>query len=1116
MGRGEGDLESTWYRDAVIYEVHVKAFRDSASDGIGDIRGLTSKLDYLRDLGVTAVWLLPFYPSPLRDDGYDISDYHGVYKAYGDMADFRNFLQEAHMRGIRVITELVINHTSDRHDWFQRARRAPPGSREREFYVWTEDPKKYSEARVIFKDSETSNWTWDPVAKAYYWHRFYSHQPDLNFDSPDVQKAVIDVMDFWLKLGVDGLRLDAVPYLYEREGTNCENLPETHGFLKKMRAHMDSKFKGRMLLAEANQWPSDAARYFGDGDECNMAFHFPLMPRMFMAIQMEDRFPIVDILEETPPIPEGCQWGIFLRNHDELTLEMVTDEERDYMYRAYAHDKQARLNLGIRRRLAPLLGNDRRKIELMNILLFTLPGTPVIYYGDEIGMGDNIYLGDRNGVRTPMQWNADMNAGFSRTNPQRLYLPVVIEPRFHYEVVNVENQEADLSSLLWWFRRVIYMRKQHRAFGRGSIEFVRAESEKVLAFVRRYENESMLVVANLSRKPQCVDLDLGAFEGDRPTEVMGGSVFPDVGKVPYRLTLGAYGYYVFSLAEKARPADAPAEQAVQLEVQRGEGELFWGRHKRTMETSVLPALFSGARWFGGKARRIDSVTIRDAVEIRQGQNHWLAEALVDIVYSEGPPETYSVPLGLMPDDEFSKLPEHVRPRAIARVLSKDGGGTLFDAGSHPEFASALMHGLYVKRAANGASGRFAFVPGPTLREAVPVPPAPSEFRPLGAEQSNNSFVAGEGVVLKLLRRVEEGVQPEVELGGFLTARGFPYTPAFLGHVEYQQEDREPVVVAVAESFVRNEGDAWKLFTTHFEDFAEKASQGQYGALLDALAPSGSIVQLARGRSLDKLFEVTGPLFRDNVRLLGKRTAEFHKALASDQGDPDFAPEPFGYLGLTSLAQSMLSAAHRSVQTLSRAKLSDPVLAGRLSALLSRKEEVFLTFEKIRTLRTDALRCRIHGDYHLGQVLFTGKDFVIVDYEGEPARPLGERRLKRSPLRDVAGMLRSFHYAAVSNLFANGGSRQYAQHPKIWEWAKAWYLAVASSFLEAYLGELGGSRLAPSDDKAIEAMLGAYLLEKALYELLYELNSRPDWVGVPMVGIEEVLGNKTPSPPSPGP
>lgn len=579
-----------WYKDAVIYELHVRAFCDSNGDGIGDFPGLTSKLDYLQDLGVTAIWLLPFYPSPLRDDGYDIADYTNIHPNYGTLADFKVFIREAHRRGLRVITELVCNHTSDQHPWFQRARRAKPGSSARNFYVWSDTPDRYKDARIIFKDFETSNWTWDPVAQAYYWHRFYSHQPDLNFENPAVQRAVFKAMEFWLDLGVDGMRLDAIPYLYEAEGTNCENLPETHAFLKRLRRHMDEKYHGRMFLAEANQWPEDAVAYFGDGDECHMAFHFPVMPRLFMSVHLEDRYPIIDIMRQTPPIPDTCQWAIFLRNHDELTLEMVTDEERDYMYRVYARDPQARINLGIRRRLAPLLGNHRRKIELMNGLLFSLPGTPVLYYGDEIGMGDNIYLGDRNGVRTPMQWSGDRNAGFSRANPQQLYLPVITDPEYHYETVNVETQSANQHSLLWWTKRLIALRKRYAAFGRGTLEFLYPENRKVLCFLRKTEDQILLTVFNLSRFVQGVELDLSPYRGLMPVELFGQVEFPPIGDQPYFLTLGPHSFYWFTLVP---------QRVEGYGWQRRNLKPIWCRY-RLMRSSGMPSFTTVAKsgWNG--------------------------------------------------------------------------------------------------------------------------------------------------------------------------------------------------------------------------------------------------------------------------------------------------------------------------------------------------------------------------------------------------------------------------------------------------------------------------------------------------------------------------------------
>src|SRR3954451_16415273 len=634
-----------WYKDAIIYELHVKTFHDSNGDGIGDFRGVIEKLDYLQDLGITAIWILPFYPSPLKDDGYDIADYTTVHPQYGRLEDFQEFLTEAHRRGIRVITELVINHTSDQHPWFQRARHAPPGSPERNFYVWSDTPEKYRDARIIFKDFESSNWTWDPVAGAYFWHRFYSSQPDLNWDNPAVVKTVHGLMDYWFAMGVDGMRLDAIPYLFEREGTNCENLPETHQALKDLRAHIDSNHTDKMLLAEANQWPEESVEYFGDGNECHMAFHFPVMPRMFMAIRMEDRFPIIDILQETPPIPDNCQWAIFLRNHDELTLEMVTDEERDYMYRVYAEDPQARINLGIRHRLAPLLGNNRRLIEMMNGLLFSLPGTPVIYYGDEIGMGDNIYLGDRNGVRTPMQWSSDRNAGFSDANPQKLYEPVVVDYEYHYEAVNVVAQQSNPYSLLWWMKRIIALRKRYQAFSRGTVEMLQPDNRKILAFIRRYEDEVILVVANLSRYVQFVELDLSAFEGLAPVELFGRSSFPPIREEGYVLTLGPHAFYWFALEPDpsrrapARVRPEPTETPV-LVVAGSWSELLHERGREALERA-LPAYLQARRWFAGKARQMRAVRLQEAVPLLGGAAY---VTILQVDYTEGDPDRYLVPL----------------------------------------------------------------------------------------------------------------------------------------------------------------------------------------------------------------------------------------------------------------------------------------------------------------------------------------------------------------------------------------------------------------------------------------------------------------------------------------
>ena len=541
-----------WYKDTIIYELPVKSFCDGNADGIGDFQGLSQKLDYLQNLGVTCLWLLPFFPSPLKDDGYDIADYVNVHPSYGTLDDFKTFLRAAHERGLQVVIELVLNHTSDQHPWFVRARSAPPGSPEREYYVWSDTDQRYQEARIIFLDTERSNWTWDPVAQAYYWHRFFQHQPDLNYDNPAVIREMLAVLDFWLDLGVDGFRLDAVPYLVERDHTSCENLPETHAIIKLVRKHIDERAPGRMLLAEANQLPADVRAYFGDGDECHMAYHFPVMPRIFMALHLEDRQPITEVMNKTPPIPDSCQWALFLRNHDELTLEMVTDDERDYMYLAYSIDPQARINLGIRRRLAPLVGNSRHRIELLVGLLFSFPGTPIIYYGDEIGMGDNLYLGDRNGVRTPMQWTGDRNAGFSRADPARLYSPVIMDPVYGYPAVNVEAQESDAASLLHWTRNMIGLRKLFKVFGRGTIEFMSPPNRKALAYVRRYRDDVILCVANLSRTVQPAELDLSAFAGLTPVEMLGYTEFPTIGAAPYFLSLGPYDFYWFELQRSSR------------------------------------------------------------------------------------------------------------------------------------------------------------------------------------------------------------------------------------------------------------------------------------------------------------------------------------------------------------------------------------------------------------------------------------------------------------------------------------------------------------------------------------------------------------------------------------
>src|SRR3984893_7494139 len=769
-------VDPLWYKDAIIYELHVKTFCDSDGDGMGDFRGLIEKLDYLQELGVTAIWLLPFYPSPLRDDGYDIADYFDVNPNFGTLDDFRALLDAAHQRNLRVITELVINHTSDQNPWFQKSRRAVAaaaagivGARSsddlayKDFYVWSNTPEKYKDARIIFKDFETSNWAWDPVAKAYYWHRFYSHQPDLNFDNPAVHEAVEKVCDFWLAMGVDGLRFDAVPYLYEREGTSCENLPETHAYLKKLRAHVDLKFQGRMLLAEANQWPEDAAAYFGNGDEAHMNFHFPLMPRKFMSLQMEDRFPIIDILDQTPAIPENCQWAMFLRNHDELTLEMVTDEERDYMWRVYANDPTARINLGIRRRLAPLLNNNRRKIELLNTMLFSMPGTPIIYYGDEVGMGDNIYLGDRNGCRTPMQWSPDRNAGFSRANPQQLHLPVIIDPEYHYEAINVENQQKNLSSLLWWMRRVIGMRKNHRAFSRGTLEFLYPDNAKVLAFLRKTDNETVLVVVNLSRFAQSVELDLSRFSGCRLVEVFSRNPFPTIKKSRYVLALGPHSHYWFVLQPQSERRRLEKKRTLLTVYSRPELQtLLNGREGARIENEILPKYIGTCRWFGAKARNLRHMRVVEQSTISSEPNaaqFWF----VEVSYLDGPTENYALPVKIASGDKARTILQSTPHAVIARFPD---GSILFDAVWDNEFRERLFRLMSDGQHTNGRNGKLVGALSPRVGQVATVPPS----NVLGAEQSNSSMLFADKFFLKLYRKLEDGVNPDAEVTRFLTER----------------------------------------------------------------------------------------------------------------------------------------------------------------------------------------------------------------------------------------------------------------------------------------------------------------------------------------------------------
>lgn len=1087
-----------WFKDAVIYELHVKAFFDSNDDGVGDFAGLTQKLDYIRDLGVDTLWLLPFYPSPLKDDGYDVADYHGVLPAYGTRADFRHFVREAHRRGLRVITELVINHTSDQHPWFQAARRAPKGSSKRDYYVWSDDPKRYAGTRIIFTDTETSNWTWDPVAGAYYWHRFFSHQPDLNFENPRVLRAVLRTMRFWLDIGVDGFRLDAVPYLREREGTTNENLAETHATIREIRRVIDEHYRGRILLAEANQWPEDVREYFGDGDECHMAYHFPLMPRLFMALAQEDRYPVTDIMRQTPDIPENCQWAIFLRNHDELTLEMVTDRERDYMWQFFANDPRMRLNVGIRRRLAPLLENSRDRIELMSFLLFTLPGSPIVYYGDELGMGDNVYLGDRNGVRTPMQWTSDRNAGFSRADPQQLYLPPIMDPVYGYPAINVEAQARNPHSLLNFTRRLIAMRRSLRAFGRGSLVFLEPGNRKVLAYLREYVDDDgneqrVLCVANLARTPQAVELDLARHEGRVPMEISGRAAFPPVGRLPYLLTLPGHGFYAFELSAQAPPPEWHEDRMPQpdlpiLVLTHG-WETFVGgdggspvrsviarrNRERLLDEAMLPFLRT-RRWFAAKSATPTRVSLDEVREWRANGGSWLLSVL-RVEFADGSPQYYFLPLATAWEDEADYPVDRVGGAALARVREQARMGLLYDAFADALFCRAFADALERADTLPLAAGKLVFSRGAGWAELRPAPD--DEVRPAAADQTNTGVFMGPRLYLKAYRLLQPGLNPEIEIGRFLAARGFPGTPQLAGAVEYEAADGRRCALAIAQQRVDNQGTAWDYALEHF------------ARMFSSDAWPGSVEPMDEYPGLNRIFML-------QMSALGKAVADLHAALADAGSDPAFAPVPLAAAEAETMRERVLLELERSFAQLEGARdRLDRQTADDIALLLAQRE---VLRQQLMALPLDAsaMRCiRIHGDLHLGQVLRAQEAFIIVDFEGEPARPVDARRGKQLALRDVACMIRSIDYAirtAAQRVL-------HTQPERAGELATMASAACADSVAAFLSGYSGGDSLPAAAGDFLEL----FSLERLLYELRYELDNRPDMVGLPLGALIEASG-----------
>jgi maltose alpha-D-glucosyltransferase/alpha-amylase len=1210
-----------WYKDAIIYELHVRAFSDLNGDGVGDFPGLLTRLDYLQDLGVTCIWLLPFFPSPLRDDGYDISNYVDVNPSYGTLNDFKAFLGAAHQRNMQVMIELVVNHTSDQHPWFKAARLAPAGSPQREMYVWSDNDQRYKDARIIFTDTEKSNWTWDETAKAYYWHRFFSHQPDLNYDNPLVVEEVLKAMRFWLDMGVDGLRIDAIPYLCEREGTSCENLPETHAVVRLLRAAIDADYANRLILAEANQWPADVRPYFGDGDECHMAFHFPLMPRIYMALRQEDRLPITDIMAQTPSIPDTCQWGLFLRNHDELTLEMVTDDERDYMYFAYSADPRMRVNVGIRRRLAPLVDNNRRRIELLKSLLLSFPGTPILYYGDEIGMGDNIYLGDRNGVRTPMQWTSDRNAGFSKCDPARLYLPIVMDPIYGYQAINVEAQLSDQSSLLQWTRNMIALRKLFQVFGRGTLTFLNPTNRKILAYLRELDQgdgfrETVLCVANLSRFAQSVTLDLATYADFEAVEMLGYVSFPRITKEPYLLTLAPYSFLWLELQQPSIDNELlPEQRGVADEAPGSQNEpaplvlaTSWAEFLRDAETAILePALMDWLprqRWFGAKTRTIESIRVRNWAELKRDNTNAgsvlnaqsVAPALFffDVTYFSEAPDTYQIPLAMSSGAEMDEVAMNQPQSVITRLTTGSGTAILHDAAVREDFhrdllrliarnatppmassAAIASRTITSAGASNGAhdrsgpSGVPALVGGNTIVSPAPLGAQPGEAsqqargdaantnsvgtlrlepgeplswgdqrfegdrldaraasgfpaeleidrlpsRVASAEQSNTSIVFGDRFVLKIYRRLQAGENPDVEIGRFLSdVAHFKKIPPFYGEISIRSGSADRTTVTMLQGLVANEGDGWQWFLDQLSNWFESVT--------DHRAPKNSLTANWSSESEplpEALKTARGSL--EAAGLLGRRTAEMHLALSRDAEFPAFAPEPMTREDLTGEAERIEAQLRSALEALKQKipTLDDPT-SDTAGLVLSRRPDLLAKARSLASLAAGGQRIRIHGDYHLGQTLRTGSsgrneaatsapetgDFVILDFEGEPARPVEERRRKLSPLKDVAGMLRSFSYVSFAALDRLVGAKDLDVRATgridVAGWAREWQNHAAAIFLRAYRDAIDAAPGLLPGRKESQDLLNAYLLEKALYELLYELNNRPAWLHIPMNGI----------------
>ncbi len=1059
-----------WYKDAIIYELNIKGFYDSNNDGIGDFAGLEKKLDYLEELGVTAIWLLPFYPSPLRDDGYDIQDYYSVASRYGNVDDFKRFLDAAHDRNLQVITELVINHTSDQHPWFQRARRAPKGSPERDYYVWSDTDEKWPDVRIIFTDTEESNWTWDPVAGQYYWHRFFSHQPDLNYDSPDVQQEIINILDYWMNMGIDGFRLDAIPYLFEREGTNGENLPETHEYLKKLRKHVDENYDNVLFLAEANMWPEDSASYFGDGDECHMNYHFPLMPRMYMSVKLEDRHPITDIFDQTPEIPENCQWATFLRNHDELTLEMVTEEERDFMNNAYAPDERARINVGIRRRLAPLMDNDHNKIKLLNVLLMSLPGTPVLYYGDEIGMGDNIYLKDRDGVRTPMQWNNNLNAGFSEANPHSLYMPVIHDTEYSYEWINVKRQEANPNSLLNWTKKLLNTRTEYKVFGRGTMTFLKPNNSHILAFIREFEDEKILVVINLSRHAQSTQLDLAEYASHSAHEVFGRSRFANIEEEPYQLSLSAHGYYWLKL-EKIDTSRDDRRNLSSADLSSKDFISFFDKraNRKHLSNKALPAYLKHVDWMGTRADRLEYITIVDTRMQCSGPRNfgWM---VLRLHYLEGMDELVQLPLSFYPGEADV---DHAAKVCLASVGDQDY--TIVNGLQDPAYRKGLLNGL----------ADFGGLPGVVFSAKGLLDTVTQQEVNLAHNGTEYALLESDDFQIKYYHRIGSKTVPDLEMKAWLNTKGFPNAPHVLGSLHYQPNAKMNATLAIFEPR-RPAGEELA------SSFVEEQLHRSASSILDQLGKTADVETPLNVRLLDR------------VKDFGQMLAAFHAATHQETAD-NFTTEALSLHYQRSVYAGLKGDVRATIDLLKeKLSLLDEDAAGLAEAVIAQEDKIHEKLKRIYRHKIEADKIRIHGDFTLEQISINEDQVTIRNFDGDPDRPFSQRRLRRSPAKDLANLMRSISYAGglVLESLSPDLDNDTADELELWLRSAADHLSAA--LLSAYRAAAVNNRLLPADEEDLKVLLDVFCIEKSLQELRYDLNYRTALVNIPLRGLLELV------------